>query len=284
MNKKRGFIAYDVFKLIVAAILLFLIMILWVSFSKKVSPEDAAPVVTENNAADAANGADTAAEALPTPQADAETDLDLNLPDFPEANLDWNFDSAKGLLLNAAGDPLYRLSEDGKSWLPAIPDKLKSLKFAVDGDQWTLSDDTGIKYLWDAATHSWGEVTQEQAAEDTAAEDAAQDAAAEDNAAEDEVAAVESGDCAGVAPPRLVPGEKAEVLANVNFRSSPGIADNWVTTLYSGTQLKVLGENICLPYGNGAYRWWKLEQEDGTVGWMAEAPINGTNYFLAPVK
>ncbi len=310
MNKKRGFIAYDAFKLIVAAILLFLIMILWVSFSKKVSPEDAAPAVAANvteektDAAANADGADAATEALPTPQAEAEPEL--NLPAFPEPSEGLSFDAAKGILLDAGGVPLYRLEGeiwqpvipaelkslklkadgagwslgDGSSakyawdaathtWQPVIPAELKSLKLKADGAGWSLGDDLGAKYTWDYTTHSWLEVSQEQAAEDTA-----QDGAADVTAAE----------CEGVAPPRLVAGGEAEVQANVNFRSSPGIADNWVTTLYNGTRLKVLGENLCLPYGQGAYRWWKLEQEDGTVGWMAEAPISGSNYFLAPAQ
>jgi hypothetical protein len=271
MNKKRGFIAYDAFKLIVAAILLFLIMILWVSFSKKVSPEDAAPAVAANvteektDAAANADGADAATEALPTPQAEAEPEL--NLPAFPEPSEGLSFDAAKGILLDAGGVPLYRL--EGEIWQPVIPAELKSLKLKADGAGWSLGDDLGAKYTWDYTTHSWLEVSQEQAAEDTA-----QDGAADVTAAE----------CEGVAPPRLVAGGEAEVQANVNFRSSPGIADNWVTTLYNGTRLKVLGENLCLPYGQGAYRWWKLEQEDGTVGWMAEAPISGSNYFLAPAQ
>ncbi len=284
MNKKRGFIAYDVFKLIISALLLFLIMILWVSFSKKTSPEDAAPALSENQQEEtttAAANEDTAAAAqsLPTPQTEAEAELAPNLPAFPEPNEGWSFDSAKGVLLNAAGTPLYRLNEDGNGWTPLVPADLQSLKLSAEGGKWTLGDDSGAKYAWDAATHSWQEIPQEQAAED-----AAQDETEQDEAAQDEVAEASSGDCAGVAPPRLVAGEKAEVLANVNFRSSPGIADNWVTTLYSGTRLKVLGESVCLPYGRGAYRWWKLEQEDGTIGWMAEAPISGTNYFLAPAQ
>ena len=92
-------------------------------------------------------------------------------------------------------------------------------------------------------------------------------------------------DCSDTLPPRLTPGEGAEVLVRLNFRSSPGIAnDNWLTTMRVGTHLKVLGETVCTVYDFGSYLWWHLEREDGALGWSAEAPVNGTYYFLEPVE
>ena len=64
---------------------------------------------------------------------------------------------------------------------------------------------------------------------------------------------------------------KAVILHRLNFRSSPGIRDNWLRTNIPGTQAEVVGGPECILYWTGAYVWWQIKLPDGRVGWSAEA-------------
>jgi hypothetical protein len=72
------------------------------------------------------------------------------------------------------------------------------------------------------------------------------------------------------------------ILRRLNFRSSPGIQDNWLRTNIPGTQVEVIGGPECLPYVAGAYIWWQIKLPKGEVGWSAEGSIHGTFYFMEP--
>ena len=258
MNKKSGFIPYDGFKLVVAIILLIIIFGLWMtSTNGKGAPPP--PMVEEN--AEIAEASPTQAPP-PTPQPTEAVEEEVKLPPFPEPSDGLSYDVESGFVVDADGNPLYQLSEDGTGWIPIVPDEMQSMELSAEGEEWILSDDEGKKYAWDAATHSWVEVPQEEVAEEAAS----------------------TVECEGAAPSQLISGGEAEVLSNVNFRSSPGVGDNWIATLQSGSRLKVLGETACIPYGSGAYLWWLLEREDGSTGWTAEAPITSANYFIQPVE
>ena len=264
MNKKRGFIPYDGFKLIVAIILLLIIIGLWMTFSAG----RGAPPVTD--VAEAVIAKPTATKEIaptlePMPVVEEEEVVE-ELPLLPEPSEGLSYDVESGFVVNADGEALYSLNEAGTGWVPIVPDDMNMMQLSSDGkDGWTLGDDDGIKYTWDFATHSWVEVPQEEVVEEPA---------------EAEVIP----ECVGASPPQLSTGGETEVVSNVNFRSSPGISDNWLATLQVGSRLKVLGNPTCLPHGNGAYLWWQLEREDGSTGWTAEAPISGTNYFIAPAE
>ena len=266
MNKKGGFTSYDGFKLIIALILLFAILALWMTSSNRSG--DSLPVVEVPDIEVAPEEKPETAQEEPaieeeaTPVAEKESEAEF--PPLPEPSEGLSYDAESGFILNADGEALYALNEDGTGWVPVIPDNMKKLDLSSDGyDGWTLNDEDGAKYIWDRDTHSWLEVPQEDVAEEDL---------------------TEIPECAGAASPQLSVGDDAEVVSDVNFRSSPGIGDNWITTLRAGSQLKILGEPTCLPYGNGAYLWWQLERENGAIGWTAESPISGTNYFIAPVE
>ncbi len=260
MNAKPRFIPYDGFKLLIAIILLLIITGLWMtSTDGRGAP---VPMADSDNMEEVVAEPEPTLEPLPTPQPEVE------LPPFPEPSKGLSYDADSGFIVNAEGKALYQLNEDGTGWVPVIPDEMKSMQISSEDDSsWSLSDDESTKYTWDAASHSWVEVPQEEAAEEPAQEEISTVAA-----------------CEGASPPQLSPGREAEVLSNVNFRSSPGIGDNWIATLQTGSHLKVLGETACLPHGSGAYLWWQLEREDGTIGWTAEAPLSGTTYFIQPVE
>jgi len=85
--------------------------------------------------------------------------------------------------------------------------------------------------------------------------------------------------------PQLQVGMKAIIQRRLNFRSSPGIMDNWIITNVPGTQVEVVGGPVCTHYPNSvAYLWWQIKLPDGSVGWSAEASAVGTFYFMEPMK
>lgn len=86
-------------------------------------------------------------------------------------------------------------------------------------------------------------------------------------------------------PPQLQAGMKATIKRRLNFRSSPGIMNNWILTNIPGTQVDVIGGPVCTRYENGvAYLWWQIKLPDGSVGWSAEASASGAYYFMEPVR
>ena len=259
MQKKKGFIPYDWFKLIVAILLVVAIFFVWRSTTCCGEPPPVEKPVTEE-----------VAETEPEPTEEAETesedtdtaaDADVELPPLPEASDGLEYDAAKGGLVDADGNLVYTLNEDGQGWTPLIPDEMASMQ--LEG-QWTLLDENGNPaYTWDAESRAWVAVPQEESAEEVA---------------------TNIVDCPGAAEPRLVGGQQAEALRDVNFRSSPGVSENWIGSLFAGDQVTVMGDTACTPYGSGAYLWWQVERADGSTGWVAEAKVNSPTYFLAPVE
>lgn len=83
---------------------------------------------------------------------------------------------------------------------------------------------------------------------------------------------------------RLQVGSNATILRRLNFRSSPGIRDNWLLTNVPGTRVEIIGGPECVPYWTGAYLWWQIQLPDGHVGWSAESSLHGSFYFMEPVQ
>lgn len=83
---------------------------------------------------------------------------------------------------------------------------------------------------------------------------------------------------------RLQVGDKATILRRLNFRSSPGIQNNWILTNMPGTQVEVIGGPTCLQYYLGAYVWWEIRLPDGREGWSAESSQLGSFYFMEPTR
>jgi hypothetical protein len=82
----------------------------------------------------------------------------------------------------------------------------------------------------------------------------------------------------------LKPGTKVTILRRLNFRSSPGIRDNWLLTNLPGTKVEVVGGPECVPQYQGAYMWWQIKLPNGQTGWSAEAPQYGSFYFMEPAQ
>jgi hypothetical protein len=83
---------------------------------------------------------------------------------------------------------------------------------------------------------------------------------------------------------RLQTGMNATILRRLNFRSSPGIRDNWILTNIPGTKVEVVGGPECVPYWTGAYLWWQIKLPDGRIGWSAEGSLHGSFYFMEPAQ
>ncbi len=89
---------------------------------------------------------------------------------------------------------------------------------------------------------------------------------------------------AAAARSRLQTGMSATILRRLNFRSSPGIRDNWLRTNLPGTKVEIVGGPECLPHFTGAYVWWQIQLPNGETGWSAEGSVHGTFYFLEPAE
>ncbi len=271
MQKKTGFLPYDWFKLFIA-ILLGLALFLFSRNQPQNPPPPPPPAVEEEAPVPQPTPTKAAEETETTAEEESGTPAKVSLPPFPEASAALEYDTAKGGLIAADGTLVYTLNADGNGWTPLIPDELNDLKLA---GEWQLLDaDGNPAYEWDAASQSWVAVPQAEISAEAESEPTAETPAATTNIV----------DCPGAAEPRLTGGQQANIMRDVNFRSSPGVADNWIGGFTTGEQVKVIGETACTPYGNGAYLWWQVERADGKVGWIAEAMANSPSYFLAPVE
>ena len=83
---------------------------------------------------------------------------------------------------------------------------------------------------------------------------------------------------------RLQAGMSAIILRRLNFRSSPGIQNNWLLTNNPGTKVEIIGGPECIPHSIGAYVWWQIKLPDGQIGWSAEASQQGMFYFMEPMR
>ena len=82
-----------------------------------------------------------------------------DLPKVPEG---MTFDDQSGLLLNEAKMPVYRLSNDGKEWVPIVSEGVAGLLPASsqpekdDQGNWILKDAQGVPvFQWDSLTYTW---------------------------------------------------------------------------------------------------------------------------------
>lgn len=95
----------------------------------------------------------------------------------------------------------------------------------------------------------------------------------------------ETVECEAVSRSQLQVGMQAVIQRRLNFRSSPGIMNNWIKTNIPGTPVEVIGGPACTRYKNGgAYLWWQIRLPDGQIGWSAEASAFGAFYFMEPVR
>ncbi len=276
MEAKRRFIPYDIFKLIVAILLLLAIIALWLTLPKgEVAAPEPIPAETAEVAVVESEVVPEPTEAPPpTPHPEPTQEEPpapaVELPPLPQPSNGLSYDAENARVVTDDGTPRYQLNDDGTDWVPIIPDAMVAMQLSSTGEyQWALTgEEDAPTYYWDFDTHAWAAVEQPI-----------------DEPVEEATPVVAVAECPDALPSRITPGGQVQVLSNLNFRASPDIyEDNWLATLLPGTQLATLGETACTEYDFGSYLWWKVEREDGSVGWSAEGTATGTNYFLEPVE
>ena len=95
----------------------------------------------------------------------------------------------------------------------------------------------------------------------------------------------ETNICEAVSRSQLQIGMKANIVRRLNFRSSPGILNNWLLTNNPNTQVEIISGPACTRYENGgAYLWWQIKLPNGSIGWSAEASAFGAFYFMEPIQ
>lgn len=287
MPSLRRWIAYDWFKLAVALILLIVLIVLLLR-PAAVSPT---PVST--------------------------------LPAYPWAGFTWHLDETAQTLSDPNGVPLYRLSADGSLWQPVIPSDIQvKLPEGYQTAQnsyggWELRDPSGrLLFSWDMEAFIWTAPPEPTPTVPTAAPTAtatppptptsapspttaagtlippaaptaiptlAPTATSAPTLAPTTAPALPPAGCNAPAPARLTVGKTARVTSNLNLRSEPVISNNIIKVNPVGAVLKVLQGPQCVEFQGSAYLWWQVESPDGTVGWSAEATLNGAFYFLGPI-
>ncbi len=266
---------YDLFKLIVALILLALLLVFL--FSGKPAqpatpPVTEAPPMTTEEAQQTIPAPPTATPqppatetVLPTATA-TETVQPAPLPDFPASSQTLSLDTANERLLDPNGNPVYALDAEAAQWVPIISEEVaatlpKEYNLTEPApDHWEIhaKENDTLLLVWDPDALTW-QATAESAA------------------------AAEEPDCPLALPPRLKVGGQARVITNLNMRSSPGIQNNWILTNPARTILDVIGGPVCTLYEGGAFLWWEVKNPAGKTGWSAEARQQGNSYFLEPL-
>lgn len=86
-------------------------------------------------------------------------------------------------------------------------------------------------------------------------------------------------DYAGYLPPRLISGEQARVLPDIqlNLRPEPSLQVARLTTLSEGSTFTVLEAVHCADN----FIWWQVEIDD-YQGWIAEGSLGDNEYFVEP--
>jgi hypothetical protein len=203
----------------------------------------------------------------------------VNLPPFPSAEFEWQYDAVSGNLFNPQGTAVYSLDSNKNEWKSLLPSESAptSTPPPPTSTQSPLPSETPLPTAAAQPT-----ATQQPTA---TPEPTSTPAELSPAAATTEPAAQgTSGECTLPAPSRLTAGGKARILSNLNFRSSPEIGDNLIRVNPAGMELKIIGGPQCVPYQDSAYAWWNVEMPDGQQGWSAENRLNGSAYYLAPIQ
>jgi hypothetical protein len=83
------------------------------------------------------------------------------LPELPASSITITYNFSTGLVEDPLGQAVYRLSDDGKSWVPVIPESiltglpLDTKPFFLDS-QWVILDSTNvIRFRWEPTLLLW---------------------------------------------------------------------------------------------------------------------------------
>lgn len=222
---------------------------------------------------------------------------EANLPEFPPANFEWEYDPTTHELMNPQGVQLYRLGPDGTFWQPVIP---ASVSLQLPGGYrrrqnnqggWQIFDSSGaIVASWDAMKFRWvmglirtATPTRPTATPELSATPTLRPTLTPKPTLTATATATATQSCNTPVETRLTAGQPARVVINLNLHTTPEMADNVFDASPALAIVDVLQGPLCVPYQDGAYWWWEIRNEKGVAGWSVEATLDGEAYFLAPL-
>lgn len=231
------------------------------------------------------------------PASQPESIARVSFPAYPAAEFEWKYDSNSRVLLNPQGVQLYTLSADGGQWQPVIPANVRlqlprEYRLVQNSSgTWQILDASGSGITtWDSDTFKWQFDLAAVPATPTP-----------DGIAPLAVTATPSftatlsptltptsvftptEHCPTQIVSRLKVGQTALVLENLRVHSKPEMIENIVFGIPHDAFVTVMDGPVCEPYMGGAYLWWEIQNETGDTGWVVEATLNGSSYFLEPV-
>ena len=87
--------------------------------------------------------------------------LPQDYPALPASSIQLTYNFSTGLVENPLGQSVYHISEDGKSWVPVIPEGILAVlpldtKPTLIDNQWVIMDSLdALKFRWDADLLLW---------------------------------------------------------------------------------------------------------------------------------
>lgn len=236
------------------------------------------------------------------PASQPESIARASLPAEPPANFTWKYDSISGELLNPQGVPIYSLSADGDLWQPVIPVNVQ-LELPRDyrliqssSGNWQILDTGGNGITaWDSDLLQWSfdldavHATKKQ----TIAITPSPIPSATPTPTRRSIFAATftptpsltpTESCSTKIVSRLKVGQSAIALENLRVHSTPQMIQNIIKGIPRDEVVTVVAGPVCEPYQGGAYVWWEINSGPGVIGWVVEAALNGSFYFLEPVE
>jgi hypothetical protein len=92
---------------------------------------------------------------------EANPSLPQDLPALPSSEIQLTYNFSTGLVDNPLGESVYRISEDGKSWIPIIPESILSLLSpettpSYQDNQWVILDVNSVPlFRWEPTLLLW---------------------------------------------------------------------------------------------------------------------------------
>lgn len=236
------------------------------------------------------------------PAAQPESIARANLPAVPAANFGWKYYSNSHELLSPEGVPIYSLSADGYYWQPVIPVDVQ-LELPRDyrliqssSGNWQILDADGNEIsAWDSEQLQWRfDLAAVHAARtQTIAFTPGPTLTATPTPTRRSIFAVTFTPTPSLTPTescptkivsRLKVGQSAVVLVNLQVHRTPEMTQNVIKGIPKDELVTVEAGPVCVPYQGSAYMWWQIKSGFGELGWVVEAALNGSVYFLEPVE
>ena len=179
------------------------------------------------------------------------------------------FDQQAMLLRDEYGNAIYQTRKPGEGWVPTIPVDIAGnlpQNYVMNQDEsmvWLIRDMQGTTlYSFNEGGKTW--------------------MLPEPNTSAD-FASTEVDFCPLANPTRISgKGIRVRVInAIIPLRASPAVLDdNFLGKLEPGVELVILDGPVCEPYLDGANLWWRVSDENGREGWVAEASAISQAYYL----